>query len=755
MAKALLKALRLAPLFAAALASASSTRPAPQACSRLLSGGFVTISGDFAVVQGSSGHGGLQPDYLISSEDPELASFLDRIARSGAAMPSMGLKERIGIVQQEVRAALRNRAPAHPVYRALLEEHRESGTPVMLGEYIEKGCGVCREYGLLTHLALRRVGIAAEFAYVQHTHMGRVEDHAVNVVAIDGVDTVIDCYYERYNLQPLATLWRPDAFLRLNSYPTVALPGGTPSAQPESWDFAMDLKRDPLGVFRELESRRQTAAATGDPLGFRFPEMAAAMGQALNELASHSQDPAGAAMGLGPRFLELAQRAQVIIAGGYVYRDVLAFSRDFAEAVEPLAAKKWVDVPGRWASTYFTRTYKSNFEEIALSDGEGFAFPWFGSVDMDFFIRTRPSLVYLLGMRSFVDYTDGDPLGSSDYYYHDIEHALRQKIQTDLILSGLTEPERRAVQDVWERRIRLLMTERDRLARQDAELGKAFTYLLFELMHERGFAPDFQSLRDQTLSDRWTTVIWRKLQHGFWFREPQASPSFDVLEAARRRLHEYCGQQAAAEMDGTRLRLQRGESAAIEATVRIQVPAQAYKGVVAAVELEDVDRIFAALKLDGRGRLRRFPESQVNLEQVRFSHRVVSPENLGLFAKALALRQAGRLRVVRADAVTGLPVVQGPDRQWRAFDAAAAAELDFSDITVTPISSHHAYRLEQLLGLVREGGVTDALALKPSRLLRGTLERARGGVGAFSLTLTTTTDGRVRFRPQDALVLTR
>lgn len=723
------------------------------------SASFIKIDATTAIVEGSLHYCGLQPDYFITPHDSDLEEFLNRIRTEHSQVAHLELPERIKVIQNLVQSTLKHHPKAfeNELKRRYDQESIQT-QHVLLGTYVRNQFGTCREHALLSHLALREVGIDAEFVYVQHVYQGRVEDHAFNVVKMNGIDTVIDSYYKDYNFKTLQELWESKELLRVNAYPLVWQSSTSSDTLQNETSFTRTLLQSPLVTYSNLKNRQRIAKEKGkNPLHISFPEMEPVIQQALQELETHVQDPDTSALGILPQIYELIRQAQSLISNGCPYQDVVTFSRDFVETLEPLAAKKWLANPNHWVSTYFTRTYRDNFEDIALNPGEGFAFPWFDPVDMDFFIQTRASLIYIMGMRSFVAHTDGDPLGPSDFFYHDIEHALRQKIQTDLIFSGLTLEERQTVQSLWQQRLQHLLTERNRLARQDQELGLAFTYFLFELMHERGFAPDFQSLRDQTLGNRWSKVIERKLLNRFWFNQSRTTPDFATLEKARQRLHEYSMQQAGAELDQIRLQLLRGGKSPepIAATIHLQKQAKAYTGSVASIEFEDIDHLTVALQVEGRKRPRYFPETQINLEQIRFDQRRINAELSHLYAKAVALKKAGQIIAVKVNPDTAYPEIYGLDYEWRLFDHTTAADFDFSEIHMQPMTGHTLYRLEQLLSLFHSGEETDALILKAGKTLRGSLTQARGGAGNFLFTFSTDDGDVIRFRPEETMVLVK
>jgi len=144
-------------------------------------------------VEGSQGHGGLQPDYLIDLEHPSLAAPLRRAAEIGRSKRSV--LEKAEAISTYVRErVLLGRAYDEPVYLSLLSRYRKRGQPVPIGEYARVGAGVCRENAMLVHLMLERAGIDSRYLYVQSEVNGFQEDHAVVLVRQGRTTWMVDSF---------------------------------------------------------------------------------------------------------------------------------------------------------------------------------------------------------------------------------------------------------------------------------------------------------------------------------------------------------------------------------------------------------------------------------------------------------------------------------------------------------------------------------------------------------------------------------
>lgn len=216
-------------------------------------GGFVDLPLG-AVVEGSSGHGGIQPDYRIEETDPELIAFLKEV--KARVSDSVVLKlmekmddslkienEKIKIVSSLVRKALPNRSYDHEEYLNLLKEHKIKGIDVSLGAYLKCRAGVCRENALLVHHALKAVGVYNQFVYVK-VNVGKLEDHAIVVVDRGGVKWIVDPYNATFHGRPFEFMTKRKALselppkiagfarrndfvaqiVKINTYPTYWIP---------------------------------------------------------------------------------------------------------------------------------------------------------------------------------------------------------------------------------------------------------------------------------------------------------------------------------------------------------------------------------------------------------------------------------------------------------------------------------------------------------------------------------------------------
>ncbi|OFZ83026.1 MAG: hypothetical protein A2583_13270 [Bdellovibrionales bacterium RIFOXYD1_FULL_53_11] len=197
-------------------------------------GGFIDIPYG-SIVQGSIEHSGIQPNYVINPpSDAELEKFLERARKLNKQ--KIPLWEKVEKVLGIVRRAMPRKDYKDPRYLALLEKYRRTNRPVPLGEYLKIRAGVCREYALLTHLALKEAGIDNKFVYafVERPLITRAEygltaltreDHAFTVIKDNKQLWIVDSYSPYFNRQSYTGLRNGISIYNKHAPAQDALPG--------------------------------------------------------------------------------------------------------------------------------------------------------------------------------------------------------------------------------------------------------------------------------------------------------------------------------------------------------------------------------------------------------------------------------------------------------------------------------------------------------------------------------------------------
>lgn len=249
---------------AAVVAKAPATKPSQAAKAKTAAakkprfqkqaGGRVTLRHG-AIVEGSARHGGLQPDYRINTKHPKLAHILKKASTS--KLSKAPFWRRIAQVQSIVSESMPHTDYDDHRYLALLGNARASTKPISLGEYPAHEVGVCREYAMITHLALTEAGIPSEFVYGKvaianqgdATALEHGEDHGVVLVKYRGKEWIVDTYFGDFNGHSLKEAEagisagsngkraphvekysdRSRKFIKFNNYPTYHLPVTEPA----------------------------------------------------------------------------------------------------------------------------------------------------------------------------------------------------------------------------------------------------------------------------------------------------------------------------------------------------------------------------------------------------------------------------------------------------------------------------------------------------------------------------------------------
>lgn len=183
-----------------------------------------------AIIEGSHGYGGLQPDYLVDLQESQFQNFLINAREIGIAHSDFWDKVHnvIRLINSETFEYVNYK---NPYYLRLLKKARGEHRPVKLSEYFSCRAGVCREFGLFTHFALKAAGIPNDFVYAQiqrasnYDNYNIIEDHAFVVVMFDGVEWVIDPYYWGFNGFKLSDLMRPEGVTVDSEIAPIAIPG--------------------------------------------------------------------------------------------------------------------------------------------------------------------------------------------------------------------------------------------------------------------------------------------------------------------------------------------------------------------------------------------------------------------------------------------------------------------------------------------------------------------------------------------------
>jgi hypothetical protein len=150
-----------------------------------------------SVVEGSTSHGGIQPNYVIDLAHPAFKKILAQV-RALQYRP-IEFWDKVETVMNIVAKTLKDKEYQSTPYIRMLSKSRKEGKNVSLGDYLFHHCGVCREHALLTHMVLQQAGIKTKYTYVKASQGEDTEDHAIVTIHHGGEVWVLDAYNDNFN----------------------------------------------------------------------------------------------------------------------------------------------------------------------------------------------------------------------------------------------------------------------------------------------------------------------------------------------------------------------------------------------------------------------------------------------------------------------------------------------------------------------------------------------------------------------------
>lgn len=142
------------------LSNAQTGRPNYGSYEVLQTGGLLEIPTDTTygpmIVEGSTAIGGMQPDYILDTDSPEIQDFLAKVEKI-ARLKDIDMWEKIENLRELVPTYMEEKAYDSPRYLSLMKTAREEGRAVRLSEYLQINAGVCREYNLLMLVGMQRL----------------------------------------------------------------------------------------------------------------------------------------------------------------------------------------------------------------------------------------------------------------------------------------------------------------------------------------------------------------------------------------------------------------------------------------------------------------------------------------------------------------------------------------------------------------------------------------------------------------------
>ena len=158
---------------------------------------------DNCIIEGSTRHGGMQPDYLVRADDRDLTRLMSYAEKIGGSS-RLDFWQKVERIRTRVKNSMPHREYDDPTYLDLIKRYRERGKPIPMGQYCKYGVGVCRENAILLTMALNRAGISSKFVYARvqvgpDRAQAVMEDHGFAVVKHGGQRWVVDSYSPYFN----------------------------------------------------------------------------------------------------------------------------------------------------------------------------------------------------------------------------------------------------------------------------------------------------------------------------------------------------------------------------------------------------------------------------------------------------------------------------------------------------------------------------------------------------------------------------
>ena len=160
-----------------------------------------------SIVEGSVNYGGMQPHYIIDY-DNEAFKPLRTYAQN--LKGELDVSKKIEMLRDYVTTnVLVHKDYDAKAYLAITSKYKKAGKNIPLSSYLKGKAGVCREHALIFHMALKDAGVKNSYLYARVFQNWSSEDHALNVVNINGEMRVVDIYNSNFHNQPLNQLLEP------------------------------------------------------------------------------------------------------------------------------------------------------------------------------------------------------------------------------------------------------------------------------------------------------------------------------------------------------------------------------------------------------------------------------------------------------------------------------------------------------------------------------------------------------------------
>jgi len=303
--------------------------------------------------------------------------------------------------------------------------------------------------------------------------------------------------------------------------------------------FAEALKADPQRVYRKILNRANNAKIKGRST-FSFPEARPVLLRMLGAIDKRiDSDPA---------FQELKTEGERLLKKNIPYHAYIQYALKFTKAFDQVTRREHPEYTSHYNEGLAVHLYQPLIDRAP----DAILWPSFASVDELFFIQARQVPVYFIQLDTGLGFADGYVLPPLEDLMHDVGHTQYKDMAEKR--AGTRNLHTRGRNTV------VLLNELSTIKKSDTSLHDAERLILFEIFHERGYTVDLPVIRAQLETAKWTGVIERKLESGYYGKHSKTSPAFSRLTEGRERLLKLVQELTAKEVFHRIKRLQaRGE----------------------------------------------------------------------------------------------------------------------------------------------------------------------------------------------------
>ena len=224
-----------------------------------------------------------------------------------------------------------------------------------------------------------------------------------------------------------------------------------------------------------------------------------------------------------------------LLADKIPYKKTMIFVAKLLQEIDALFLIKHPSL----TSSFHKQNAEHVLEKLLSCAPDVLLFPSFQEVDIDYFLRTRPTPFHIVGITfsgiepgEALPFADGFAMKPSEFYWHDIGHIEFMQNRDQAFIEQSFKPLERIISE-WNftrRRITSYLTS----ISSQTNLLDATKLILFELLHERGFQYSLVVLKAELDTPKWTEILNRKFTNNYYRNSPEINLAlFGELETAR------------------------------------------------------------------------------------------------------------------------------------------------------------------------------------------------------------------------------